>query len=278
MLRGSRRIASRVFFDDAKAYGTTIDTTSQRRWFERDRAARDNVPDKPMNTAKTKTFTARLEAAGDQLQWVIARVPFDIAKAWPERNGSRMLGSINDFAFRRSLLREKGATGHFLVVNRQMQAKAGAGPGDRVRITLEPDMEVRGGEMPVELARALKGARGLRKYFDAMSPSLQKVFSSRVGEPKSAGSRLNRAEKVAETLLQAMEGEEYPPPILRAAFQRQPLAEAGWNAMTRIKRRNHLLGIFYCQTADARERRAQLAMDDALCVAKRKSAQSGVPM
>jgi uncharacterized protein YdeI (YjbR/CyaY-like superfamily) len=189
-----------------------------------------------------------------------------------------MRGEINGFAFRRSLLPEKGGKRDILVVNRQMQAGAGAGLGDRVRIMLEPDMGVRGGEMPVELERALKGARGLRKYFNTISPSSQRAVHFHVSQPKSAESRRRRAEQMAETLLQAMEGEEYPPPILRAAFQRQPLAEAGWKAMTRIKRRNHLLGIFYCQTADARERRTQRAVDDALCVAKRKSTQSSSPM
>src|ERR1700676_789636 len=144
-----------------------------------------------MSSSKPKTFTARLEATGDKLQWVIVRVPFDIAKAWPEpeRNGRRMRGDINGFAFRRSLLPEKGAKRDILVVNRQMQAGAAAGLGDRVLITLQPDMEVRGGEMPVELERALKGARGLRKYFDAISPSIQRAFNFQVGEPKSAESR-----------------------------------------------------------------------------------------
>jgi hypothetical protein len=39
--------------------------------------------------------------------------------------------------------------------------------------------------------------------------------------------------------------------------------------MTPIRRRNHLFAIFYYQTAEARERRARVAVDDALKVAKR---------
>jgi uncharacterized protein YdeI (YjbR/CyaY-like superfamily) len=74
---------------------------------------------------------------------------------------------------------------------------------------------------------------------------------------------------MAERLLLAMEGELEPPPILRAAFQRQPAAREGWDAMTCIKKRNHLLGIFYYQTAEGRERRVRAAIEDALKVAKR---------
>jgi hypothetical protein len=39
--------------------------------------------------------------------------------------------------------------------------------------------------------------------------------------------------------------------------------------MTCIKKRNHLLGIFYYQTAEGRERRVRAAIEDALKVAKR---------
>jgi len=230
-----------------------------------------------MTASKPKTFKALLEAAGDSLHWVIARVPFDIAKAWPERKGRRVRGEINGFAFRTSLFPEKGAGSYVLLVNKKMQAGAEARPGQTVRITLEPDLEERPFDMPVEFERALRGARGLRKYFEAISPSMQKGFTNFIADPKSPETRRKRAEQMAEALLLAMEGEEDPPPILRAAFQRQPLAEAGWKAMTPIKRRNHLLGIFYRQTAQGREQRAQQAIDDALCVAKRKSLRSSVP-
>jgi len=56
---------------------------------------------------------------------------------------------------------------------------------------------------------------------------------------------------------------------LKAAFQREPLARVGWEAMSPARRRKHLWGIFHLQTADARERRAAQAVEDALTVARR---------
>jgi hypothetical protein len=67
-----------------------------------------------------------------------------------------------------------------------------------------------------------------------------------------------------------MEGEIDPPPILKAAFVRQPIAEAGWKAMTVAQRRGHLMGIFGYETAESRERRAAKAVEAALIVARRK--------
>jgi hypothetical protein len=77
---------------------------------------------------------------------------------------------------------------------------------------------------------------------------------------------------MAERLLLAMEGEQEPPPVLRAAFLRQPRALEGWNKLTPTQRRNHLLGIFYYDNVEARERRAAKAVEDALRAAARGAA------
>lgn len=223
---------------------------------------------------QSKAFSAVVEFVGKRPRWMIARVPFDIATAWPVRNGRRVKGTINGFAFRTALVPQKGQA-HFMVVNRKMQVGAGANAGDKVRIALEPDLEDKALEMPVEFAQTLKGAKGLRKYFESISPSMQRGLTNFVADSKSVETRRKRAGQMAEALLLAMEGEQEPPPILRAAFQGQPLAEAGWKAMTPLKRRYHLLGIFYRQTATAREQRARQAIEDALRVAKRKPGRLG---
>jgi uncharacterized protein YdeI (YjbR/CyaY-like superfamily) len=79
---------------------------------------------------------------------------------------------------------------------------------------------------------------------------------------------------MAESLMLAMEGENEPPPILRAAFQRQPDAQRGWELLTPIQRRSHLLGIFYAQTVEGREKRAARAIEGCVEVARRKTASS----
>ncbi len=121
----------------------------------------------------------------------------------------------------------------------------------------------------MELAKALKADRGLRSYYDALNPSTRRDIGRWIGEPKAAETRTKRADQIAERLFLAMEGEQEPPPILRAAFQRQPAARDGWEAMTPIQRRNHLFAIFYYQTAEGRERRVRTAIEYALKVAKR---------
>lgn len=220
-----------------------------------------------------RSFTAILEPDGTALKWTVARVPFDIAKAWPERRGRRVRGAIGGFAFRTSLFPDPRGAGHILLVNKKMKAAANAHLGDKVRITLEPDLEEREVLIPPELAKVLRAERPPERWFAQFSPSMRREIGKWCGEPKTAASRQKRAEKIAERLFQAMEGETDPPPVLRILFQRQPAARAGWEALTPTPRRHHLLGIFYYETPEARERRAAKAIEDALRAVRKTAAR-----
>jgi uncharacterized protein YdeI (YjbR/CyaY-like superfamily) len=224
-----------------------------------------------MSGSKAKSFTAVLELLQNGMGWVIARIPFDVARTWPDRRGLRVRGEIEKVAIKTTLMAYAGGGGHFLLVNRKMQAAAKVTVGSKVRIQLEPDLEDRPAVVPTELEKALKGDRRLRKWFNGLGTSLRRDVGKWVMEPKSAESRERRAEQMAEWLMLAMEGETETPPILKAAFQRQPLAQTGWERMTPVQRRNHLLGIFHYQGAEARENRAAKAVEDALKVARRNA-------
>jgi uncharacterized protein YdeI (YjbR/CyaY-like superfamily) len=211
-------------------------------------------------------FRALLEADGTNLKWVIARVPFAPEKVWKTRRGKRIKGTINGFGFRSSLFGSK-AKGYCVLVNKVMQKGAQVYAGGMAEFVLEPDLEEREATVPPELARVLKQERALARFFETMSYSVRKFICDTVAQPKSAETRQRRAEQMAERMMLAMEGEKILPPILQVAFRREPLAHAGWKAMTAVQRRGHLLGIFYYQSPEARERRAQKAVDEALRVA-----------
>jgi len=217
-----------------------------------------------------RTFTTVLEPLESGLAWVVARIPFDIEKAWPVRKRLNVRGEIEGVAFRTSLLAEKNTGRHFLLINKKMQAAAKVRVGAKVRIEIEPDLEERTAVVPPELARALREDRQLRRWFDKLTVGMRKWLGAWVMEPKSAEARRNRAERTAEWLMQVMEGEMETPPILKAAFLRHPMAREGWEAMTQAQRRGHLLGIFHLQGVEARERRVEAAMEDAVRVSRKE--------
>lgn len=218
-----------------------------------------------------KKFRGLLEPDNTNLKWVIVKVPFDPTQVWKTRNRLHVKGTVNGFAFRTSLF-GSGQGGHLLLVNKQMQKGANAIVGSMADIVLEPDLEERKSSIPPELAKLLKQESSLKKWYEKLSTSARDDIARRIDGPKSPEARLRRAEQTIERMMLAMEGERELPPILQMQFARRPQARAGWQAMTPIQRRQHLLGIFYYQSPESREKRASKAVDEAIKIAKAKSA------
>lgn len=239
-----------------------------------------------MPAARKQTFQAILESGGTSLGWTIVRVPFDPVAVWPKRNGLRVLGTIRAAApqrtraatpcsFRTSLMKVRDG-GWFFLVTKKTQKAARLTRGSLAEVVLEPDTEVRPPVVtPPELERFLREDRSLRRWHQALSPSNRKSIALLVAQPKSPAARQRRAELMAERMLLAMDGERETPPILQMAFNRQPEARTGWLAMTPIQRRGHLLGIFYYQSPESRQKRAQIAIADALRIAKKRGGATG---
>jgi uncharacterized protein YdeI (YjbR/CyaY-like superfamily) len=230
--------------------------------------------------------------------WTVITVPFDPKKVWPKRKGLRVRGTIRrvqsetarppmrsaragrgisavdaggaaEFAFRTSLFKARdGST--ILLVNKKMQKGAGVTLGSVAEVVLEPDLEVRPAKTPGELEKLLRQDRGLKRFYDGLSDSMRKAIADLIEQPRSAEARVGRAELWAERMMLAMEGERVTPPILEVAFQRQPKARVGWRAMTPVQRRGHLMGIYYYQSPESRQKRAQKAIEEALRVAGKK--------
>jgi uncharacterized protein YdeI (YjbR/CyaY-like superfamily) len=206
------------------------------------------------------------------LNWVIVRIPFDVQKVWGTRGMLRVKGDINGFAFRTSLF-PTGNGGHILLVNKRIQTGAKAGAGSAAKFHLEPDTEVRRITVPAELERALSEDRALRRWFDKLNNSTRNDINKWVTEPKSAETRVRRADQLAERLLATMEAERELPPAIQVVFARDPRAQEGWKLMTPLKRRAHLFGIFHYRTPEGRARRIAKAVQEARQVAARKTGE-----
>lgn len=100
---------------------------------------------------------------------------------------------------------------------------------------------------------------------------MRSYISKWIAQAKSAEARLRRAEQLAERLLATMEGERDLPPILQIAFAQEPHARQGWQLMSPLQRRMHLLGVFYYRSPEARSRRVEKVVAEALRIAGRKN-------
>jgi uncharacterized protein YdeI (YjbR/CyaY-like superfamily) len=224
---------------------------------------------------EARDFQATLEREHSSLQWVLVRIPLEAAKVWGTRGQIRVKGEINGFAFRTTLF-PTGKGGHIMLVNKAMQKGGKTAPGMSASFRLEPDTEERTVETPPELLRELNQDRGLRKYYDTLSPSMRREIAKFVAEAKATESRARRAERMAERLMAAMEGERGElPPILQMALAQHPKARAGWDLMPKSQRRFHLLGISGSSSPESRARRVEKAVQAMLAYADKAAQRKG---
>jgi len=228
------------------------------------------MPTTPKPVAET--FEAVLERSGDGLNWTIIRVPVDVAKVWGARGQLRVKGEINGFPFRTSLF-PNGKGGHILMVNKKVQAGAKTVPGVKARFRLEPDLEVREVSEPEELLRVLRQSKALEKFYRSLSYSNRREIAKRIGEAKHAETRRRRSEQMAEHMMLVMEGERELPPVLQAAFNRNPRARAGWELMPPSHRRWHLFGIFGYRSPESQARRLAKAVEEMLEYSQKRATE-----
>jgi uncharacterized protein YdeI (YjbR/CyaY-like superfamily) len=199
----------------------------------------------------------------NRLNWTIVRLPFSVQKTWKSRGMLKVCVTINGLEYRTSLFPTRKGE-HFLLVNKKMQKAARISLGSVASFTVSPDLSPRKLELPRELEETLDEYKVLRKWFDRLSYSIRKWLSDIISEGKSADTRRKRANRVAEQVMETMEAEHDPPPMIRLAFSRNPGAEQAWKEMTPIQRRHGLLAVFYYRTPESRMRRLEKLIEQAL--------------
>lgn len=217
-----------------------------------------------------KSFKAILERLRGNLGWIVVWIPFDVQKTWGARGRLKVRGEINGFAFRTSLFPTRQGD-HFLLVNKKMQAGSDASEGTTAALSLEPDTEKRVVVFPSELKRILAEDRAFASWVGALPYSFHKWFADLIAQPKSSAARTRRAEQVAEQLFSAMEAERELPPAIKLAFSREPRALSGWHLMTPTRRRSLLIAIFYYRSPEARARRLEKVIAEAIGFADKRS-------
>jgi uncharacterized protein YdeI (YjbR/CyaY-like superfamily) len=119
--------------------------------------------------------------------------------------------------------------------------------------------------MPIHLvlARKLRQSKRLQKFFDSLPESSRHQIDREVREVKKEETRLRRAQHAAEYLMEAMEAELDPPPLMKAAFTRNAKARQGWELMPQSLRRQYLIFIFRTRYPETRARYIQRTVLDA---------------
>jgi hypothetical protein len=222
-----------------------------------------------------KTFEAVLERTADRLRWVIARIPFDVAKIWGKRGQLKVQGEINGFAFSTSLF-PTGEGTHFLIVNKKMLSGGKTAPGLTAKFRLQPDTTPPAAPPPAkELLHELGQSKRLLKFYESLNPSRRNEIAKWIAECKSQDARKRRSLQIAERLMETMEAERELPPIMQVSFRQNPRAQEVWQRMSPAHRRAHLLAIFYYRTPEGRANRVSKCVQELLERAGKNNSRKG---
>jgi len=106
---------------------------------------------------------------------------------------------VNGYVFRNTL----GVMGgqHLLSVSAAVRAATGLAAGDVVHVTLTVASEPREVVIPADLTRALAANPAARKFFDALSNSLQRYHVDNINAAKTDDTRQRRVDKAIELFL-----------------------------------------------------------------------------
>jgi uncharacterized protein YdeI (YjbR/CyaY-like superfamily) len=110
--------------------------------------------------------------------------------------------------------------------------------------------------MPIHpaLARELRQSKRLLKFFHSLPESSRRQIDDSVREVKKEETRKRRAHHAAEYLMETMEAELDPPPLIQRAFSRNAQARRGWELMPLSLRRQYLIAIFRSRFPETRAR------------------------
>jgi uncharacterized protein YdeI (YjbR/CyaY-like superfamily) len=127
--------------------------------------------------------------------------------------------------------------------------------------------------MPIHptLARELRQSKCLQKFFDSLPESTRQHIDHSVRSVKKEETRLRRAQHAAEYLMEAMEAELDPPPMMKAAFARNAKARQGWELMPQSLRRQYLIDIFRSRFPETRLLHLENALREAAQFAGRRT-------
>lgn len=143
-------------------------------------------------------FRAKLEREGPG-SWTYLVVPADVAAELGGAARIPVLAEVDAAAFRSSVMTGPGDS-RYLVVNKDVQTKAGVTEGDTVRVRLRRDTAPREVTVPDDLDAALAENAAAQRTFAEFSYSRKKEYVNWIEDAKRPETRRRRIGQAVERL------------------------------------------------------------------------------
>jgi len=144
-------------------------------------------------------FEGRVVGRGPGRAWCFLAFPWAASEQLGTKAGASVVVTINGASIRTSAF-PMGDGRHPVNVNRAFQKEAGIAPGDRVRVSVEPDTRPRTVALPTDLRACLAKDTKARLAFETLAPSHKKAYVDWVSEAKRPETRERRVRETIDRL------------------------------------------------------------------------------
>jgi len=149
---------------------------------------------------KTHTFDATLENSDDGIDASFVRIPIDIEKNFGTRGQVKVRATFDGIPYR-GVLANMGQGCHIIGVRKDIRKAIGKGTGDRIRVTIQQDLEERTVEMPPQLLTLLKSNAAAANFFDKLSYTNRKEYAVWISSAKKSETLEKRLSQALSRLL-----------------------------------------------------------------------------
>jgi hypothetical protein len=144
-------------------------------------------------------FEAKLIGRGPGNAWTFLPIPFDVQKTFGSKARVAVVGTINGFPFRNSLMPEGDGT-HAMMVNKELQKGAKATAGDTVAVVIDLDKTPRTVTVPDDLKVILAEHKPAETAFAKLAYSHKKAFLDWIDSAKRPETRVKRLKETIDML------------------------------------------------------------------------------
>lgn len=120
-------------------------------------------------------FTARIEQHPG-LDSSYIQFPYDVMKLYGVKGQVKVKALFDGRVVYRGSLVKMGYPCHILGITQEVRLKLGKSPGDKIKVEIEQDLEVRVVIVPEDVKLILDGNPKAKKYFDSLSYTDQKEY------------------------------------------------------------------------------------------------------
>jgi hypothetical protein len=152
-----------------------------------------------MEAGTKHRFQGELIARGPKGAWTYMPVPLDVPALFGTKGMVPLIGTMNGFPFRTSLM-PAGDAQHILSISKELKSGAAAQAGDLVDVVLERDTAERRVEVPAPLSEAFAEDAAAGERFAGLSYSHQKAFAAWIESAKRDETRSRRVQQALTML------------------------------------------------------------------------------